>query len=300
VPWCQNSGVRVLVAGATGVLGARVVGRLVEAGHDVVGTTRRADRVGALEDAGASGVIMDAFDRPSVVRAMRCAAPDAVIHELTDLAAFDFAGNARLRIEGTTNLVDAALDAGITRMVAQSISWAYRPGDTPASEQEALAADPETGAPMFLSINALEAAVLGLSEGVILRYGLLYGPGTWYAADGPVAADARGGTIMATTRKTSFVHIDDAAEATIAALTWPAGAVNIVDDDPTDVHEWGPLYIETAGGTVVSIGARTEGRAADNSRARTLGWRPAHPTWRASLLDLSPSGPGDRSSPRPG
>jgi nucleoside-diphosphate-sugar epimerase len=270
------------------------------AGHEVVGTTRRADRVRALEEAGASGVIMDALDRPSVIQAVRRAAPDAVIHELTDLASFDFASNARLRIEGTTNLVDAAAGVGVTRMVAQSISWAYRPGETPASEEEPLAMDPDTGAPRSPSIEALEAAVLGLSEGVILRYGLLYGPGTWYAPDGPAAADARQGTIMATTRKTSFVHVDDAAEATTAALTWPAGVVNIVDDDPTDVNEWGPLYIEAIGGAVASIGARAEGRAADNSRARALGWRPAHPTWRAPLLHHTQAEPGGRTSPRPG
>jgi nucleoside-diphosphate-sugar epimerase len=275
------------------VLGARVVRRLVSAGHEVVGTTRRADRVSALQEAGASGVIMDALDRASVERAVRDAAPDAIIHELTDLARFDFASNAHLRVEGTTNLVGVAIGLGIARVVAQSISWAYQPGETPASEEEPLATDPDSGAPLSPSINALEAAVLGLSDGVVLRYGLFYGPGTWYAADGPVAADARQGIIMATTRQTSFVHVDDAAEATVAALTWPSGVVNIVDDDPTDVHEWGPLYIEAAGGKVVSIGARAEGRAAGNSRARTLGWEPAHPTWRASLLDLSQADPGN-------
>jgi nucleoside-diphosphate-sugar epimerase len=283
--------VRVLVAGASGVLGARVTRRLVSAGHEVVGTTRRTERVTALQDAGASGVIMEALDRTSVERAVRHAAPDAIIHELTDLAGFDFASNARLRVEGTTNLVGAAFGVGITRMVAQSISWAYQPGESPASEEEPLATDPDTGAPLSPSISALEAAVLGLSGGVVLRYGLLYGPGTWYAADGPMAADAREGRIMATTRQTSFVHVDDAAEATVAALAWPPGVVNIVDDHPTDVDEWGPLYIEAAGGNVVSIGSRAEGRAAGNSRARALGWEPVHPTWRTSLLELSPADP---------
>ena len=92
---------------------------------------------------------------------------------------------------------------------------------------------------------------------------------------------------MATTAKTSFVHVDDAADATVAALSWPPGVVNIVDDDPTDVNEWAPLYIAAAGGAVVTIGARAEGRAADNRHARTLGWTPKHESWRTSLLDLS-------------
>jgi nucleoside-diphosphate-sugar epimerase len=278
---------RILVAGATGVLGARLIRELAAAGHHVFGTTRRPDRLRQLAAAGTSGIVMDALDRESVEAAVDQSAPDAVIHELTDLAGFDFAGNARLRVEGTDNLVEACARSGVTRMVAQSISWAYEPGPEPASEDTPLAHDPATGASLFASIESLERAVLGLPEGVVLRYGLFYGPGTWYAADGPEAARARGGAVMATTAWTSFVHIDDAERATIAALGWHRGIVNIVDDDPTHVAEWGPLYIEAAGGTNATIDARAEGRAADNGRARQLGWTPAHASWRISLLSWS-------------
>jgi nucleoside-diphosphate-sugar epimerase len=245
---------------------------------------------------------MDAFDRTSVEQAVEQSAPQAVIHELTDLAGFDFAGNAQLRIDGTENLVAACEGAGVTRMVAQSISWTYEPGPDPASEDTPLARDPTTGVPLFAAVEALEQAVLRLPEGVVLRYGLFYGPGTWYACDGPEAARAREGVVAATTARTSFIHIDDAVSATIAALGWPPGAVNVVDDDPTDVAERGPLYIEAAGGTSGTSGtggtsgtsgtsaiidARAEGRTADNARARALGWRPAHPSWRDSLLSWS-------------
>jgi nucleoside-diphosphate-sugar epimerase len=228
---------------------------LVSAGHEVFGTTRRSDRVHQLDAVGVVGIVMDALDRESVGRAIGASAPDAVVHQLTDLSGSDFAGNARLREEGTANLVDAARDGGVTRMVAQSISWAYEPGAVPATEDEPLARDPATGLPRFASIETLEHSVLSLPHGVVLRYGLFYGPGTWYAADG-----------------------------TVAALGWPPGVVNVVDDDPTHVDEWGPLYVEAAGGTVASITARADGRSADNSRARALGWVPEHRSWRASLL----------------
>ncbi|HVC68602.1 MAG TPA: NAD(P)-dependent oxidoreductase [Acidimicrobiales bacterium] len=278
---------RILVAGATGVLGSRAVRILVGHGHEVVGTTRRPDRVATLEEAGASGVVLDALDRGQVRQVVSGTGPDAVIHLLTDLAGFDFAATARLRVEGTRNLVDATLATGITRMVAQSISWAYEPGEAPAGEDVPLATDPGTGAPSFPSIDALERLVLGLPDGVVLRFGLLYGPGTWYAADGARGAEARAGVVDATTARTSFVHVDDAAAATTAALGWPAGVVNIVDDEPTHVDDWGPRYVDAVGGSARSIRSRAEGRSADNARARSLGWTPRHGSWRTSLFDLT-------------
>jgi nucleoside-diphosphate-sugar epimerase len=279
--------VRILVAGATGVIGSRVLQKLVAQGHDVFGTTRRPDRVGELVAGGASGIVMDALDRDGVERAIRESAPDAVVHELTDLSGFDYARNARLRVEGTRNLVEMCLGYHVTRMVAQSISWAYEPGEGPATEDEPLATDADTGAPLFASIVELEREVLSLPEGIVLRYGLFYGPDTWYAADGPSAASARDGEVLATTAWTSFVHVDDAATATVAGLRWPAGVINIVDDRPTHVDEWGPLYVAAAGGRVKTIGARAEGRVADNGRARALGWAPEQSDWRTSLLDFS-------------
>lgn len=277
---------RILVAGATGVLGSRVVRILVGHGHQVVGTTRRPDRVASLEAAGASGVVLDALDRRQVRRVVDGTGPDVVLHLLTDLAGFDYAATARLRVEGTRNLVDSALASGVTRVIAQSISWAYEPGEPPATEDVPLATDPGTGAPSFPSIDALERMVLGLPGGVVLRFGLLYGPGTWYAADGARAADARSGVVDATTARTSFVHVDDAAVGAVAALGWPPVVVNIVDDEPTHVDDWGPRYVDAVGGSVTSIRSRAEGRSADNARARSLGWTPRHGSWRTSRFAL--------------
>ncbi len=270
---------RILVAGGSGVLGARVVDRLVRAQHVVFATTRRRERAPAIESRGATPVLMDALVPDQVERAVEVAEPDVVVHQLTDLASFDFAGNARLRVEGTAHLVDAARSHGVTRMIAESVSWAYQPGEGPADETVPLARNAE-GAPAFAAVELLESAVRSLDDGVVLRYGILYGPGTWYAPEGELFRNAGKGEVVATTAWTSFVHVDDAADATVAALTWPPGLVNIVDDASTHVDEWAPRLVEHAGGTVSSITSLTEGRGASNARARSLGWTPAHPTWR--------------------
>ncbi len=280
---------RVLVAGGSGVLGRAAVRALAAAGHEVVGTTRRADRLSLIHRAGGQGVLMDALVPESVAAAVSSSAPDAVVHELTDLAGTDFAANARLRVAGTANLVDAALSAGVRLVVAQSISWAYAPGDGPAGEAEPFARSAETGEPAFAAVEALERSVARAPHWVVLRYGLLYGPDTWYAPDGELTAQARAGRVVATTAWTSFVHVEDAAAATVRALDWPSGPVNIVDNEPAHVQEWGPLFARAAGfvGTA-EISARTVGRAAANGRARTLGWRPNHPTWREAFAADGP------------
>ncbi|MEO3744451.1 NAD(P)-dependent oxidoreductase [Plantactinospora sp. B5E13] len=277
---------RILVAGASGLLGSAVVRALVAAGHQVWGTTRQASRIPLIGRLGGHGIVLDALDRASVDAALERAAPDVVVHELTDLAGLDFAANRRLRIDGTAHLVGSMLDHGVTRLVAQSISWAYRPGPTPATEREPFATVPETGEPAYDAIELLEREVARIPCGVALRYGLLYGPGTWYAPDGAQTARARQGRIEATTAWTSWVHVDDAVEATVRALDWPAGPVNIVDDDPTHVDEWGPGYARAAGyrGTP-RISSRAPGRAASNALARAAGWTPRHPTWRTTLTD---------------
>lgn len=261
-----------------------MVNRLVRAGHEVCATTRRADREPLVTASGAKPVVMDALVADDVTRAVEVSAPDVIIHELTDLASLDFAGNARLRVEGTANLAAAAAAHGVEHLVAQSIAWVYEPGEGPAEETAPLARTAD-GAAAFPSVEALEEAVLGLRNGVVLRYGLLYGPDTWYAPDGDAYRRAAEGEVVATTAWTSFVHVDDAAEATVDALTWPAGVVNVVDDAPAHVEEWGPRLVAFAGGSVRSISARAEGRTASNARARSLGWTPRHPSWRDSWLE---------------
>ncbi|WIX98842.1 NAD(P)-dependent oxidoreductase [Amycolatopsis mongoliensis] len=186
---------------------------------------------------------------------------------------------------GTRNLVDAAKAAGVRRIVAQSISWAYEPGDGPATEDTPL---DRHGAPDRLAtvrgIESLETAVAELPEWVVLRYGTLYGPGTWYERGALVAEQAQAGTLPATADVSSFVHVDDAASAAVAALDWPAGAVNVCDDEPAPGHEWVPVFCAAVGAPAPArVDAARTGwaRGADNTRARTeLGWVPSRSSWR--------------------
>ncbi|MBE1533455.1 NAD-dependent epimerase/dehydratase family protein [Actinomadura algeriensis] len=278
---------KILLAGATGVIGRRLTPLLVQAGHEVAGTTRHAERAGSIAELGAEPVVMDALDARSVRDAVAATRPDVVMHQLTDLSAENFEANSHLRIEGTRNLVDAALDNGVRTMVAQSIGWLYRPGDGPAVESDEL----DAKLPPYSGIAALEKAVGEMPHGVVLRYGALYGPGTWYAPDGAIAARVKAGNMRPNPAWTSFVHADDAAAAALAALDWPSGAVNIVDDEPAMTADWLPVFT-AALGAPVPRGARhaaETGRPVSNAKARGLGWKPAVGSWRAGFAEMGGS-----------
>lgn len=216
---------KIFLAGAGGAIGRRLTPLLRAAGHDVVGTTRSSGKAAAIAALGAEPVVVDVFDAVALMRAVSAAAPQVVIHQLTDLAFAPgspqyqegLARNARLRIEGTRNLVAAARAANVARMIAQSIAFIYAPGEGARVESDPLSADPAMVATVA-AVKSLEDAVLSLPEGVVLRYGFFYGPGTW-APDSP--------------RHPPAVHIDAAAQATILALNKAKhGIYNIAEDDP--------------------------------------------------------------------
>lgn len=276
---------RIFLAGASGAIGRRVVPALLGRGHEVVGLTRSEDSAARIKALGAGAVVGDVYDAEALAQAVRAARPDVVMHQLTDLGAGDRAANAKLRVVGTRNLVDAARAAGVRRIVAQSIAWAYAPGAEPATEDTPLDL---RGAPERVAtveaVAALETAVAELPEWVVLRYGTLYGPGTWYERGALMAQLAQAGQLPANADVSSFVHVDDAASAAVSALDWPAGAVNVCDDEPAPGYEWVPVFCAAVGAPEP---ARAEGertgwaRGADNSRARhELGWVPTRPSWR--------------------
>ncbi|QCQ93269.1 NAD-dependent epimerase/dehydratase family protein [Rhodococcus sp. SGAir0479] len=275
---------RILVAGAGGVVGLPLTRELIARGHHVVGTSRNPDSRPELRDAGATVVRMDAFDLASVEHAVAEARPDAVIHQLTDLSAVDLEANAELRIVGTRNLVDAMRRFGVPRLVTQSIAWLYADGVGLADETVPLRAATGPGARTVEGVVALEHTSAEIPDHVILRYGKLYGPGTWYSPDGDFGRAARDGVFEGNGVE-SFLHVADTVAPTVAALDWPAGIVNIVDDEPAEPDEWLPTFCRWVGAQAPTGKARGPGRGASNAKARTLGWQPLYPTWRKGMAD---------------
>jgi nucleoside-diphosphate-sugar epimerase len=273
---------RILVAGATGAIGRLLLPGLVAGGHEVAGTSRTAGGVERIAGLGARGLRMDALDAESVRAAVRAFEPEALVFQLTALGDKDFAANSRIRSVGTPLLVDAALSVGARRIVAQSISWVYEPGDTPAEETVPLDPDPAR-AGMMAGVLALEEAAARMPEHVVLRYGTLYGPGTWYAPGEWIAQQLHDGALAADDAVTSFCHVADAAAAAVAALAWPSGTVNIGDDEPAAARQWLPALAGALGEPAPRIGDGRQGwqRGASNRRAREeLGWSPLYPSWR--------------------
>jgi nucleoside-diphosphate-sugar epimerase len=219
--------VRVFVAGAAGIIGRELVPLLVSAGHDVTGTTRSPDRALRLSESGAEPVVVDAYDADALSDAVVRAAPEVVIHQLTDLARgferADLAATARLRTVGTRHLVDAAIAAGSRRIVAQSGAWLYADGPLPHRETDPLrdpAAYPDNPVlPGILELERLVTRTPGI-EGIVLRYGLFYGGETGTDRDAQV---------------TPRVSVEAAARATVLSMErGTAGAIyNVVDDDPS-------------------------------------------------------------------
>lgn len=315
---------KILVTGATGALGSRLLPLLTAAGHTVTGTTTSEAKTERLRAAGVEPVVLDVLDAAAVRDAVAHAAPEVIVHEATalsqqtdmrarDLRRLDtaFATTNRLRTEGTDNLLAAATDAGTRRFVAQSFAgWPYaREGGRIKTEEDPLDPSPPPGVEQTLgAVKHLEDAVTSAPgiEGVVLRYGGFYGPGTSIFPGGEQAEMVRrrrlpvvggGEGVM------SLVHIDDAAEATAAAVErGTPGLYNITDDDPAAQKEWVPRLAAAMGappprrvpvwlarlaaGKWVAM-VMTEGRGAANDKAKSeLGWRPGHPTWREGFTEM--------------
>jgi 2-alkyl-3-oxoalkanoate reductase len=307
---------RVFVAGASGAIGRPLLPRLIAAGHEVTGTTRSEQRAEAIRATGAQAAICDALDAEALHAAVTGAAPEVVVHQLTALPhRFDprdkevYAATNRLRSEGTRILLDAARAAGARRMICQSIAFAYAPG--PQAEVKDEDAPLALGAPApfgdgVRAVDEMERAVVGAEglEGLVLRYGWFYGPGTYYADDGSMAEDVRRRRFPVLGKGTglfSFVHVDDAASATVAAVERGApGVYNIVDDDPAPQREWLPVYAEAIGakkplrvpvwvarlvvGRIATMAGVQPG-AANAKAKRELGWEPRWPSWRQGFRD---------------
>lgn len=301
---------RVFVAGASGVLGRPLLRRLLAAGHEVTGTTRREALAAEIRATGATAALCDALDPEALEAAVLAASPEVVVHALTALPARidfkdePFAATNRVRREGTRNLLAAARAAGARRLVAESVAFLYAPQGSWVKDEEDPLFD-QAPAPFGEAVAALVdlerqvGAEQGI-EGIVLRYGWLYGDGTHYARDGSQAEDVGKRRLPIVGKGTgtfSFLHVEDAAEATLAAIERGSpGTYNVVDDEPAPISEWLPVYAEALGARkplrvpvwiarliAGSAAARmaTELRGASNTKAkRELGWQPHHPSWR--------------------
>ncbi len=297
---------RVFVAGATGVIGRRLLPALRAAGHEPIAMTRSPEKADTLTAQGIEAVVCDAYDAAGLTRAIADARPDQIVHALTDLPEDinmrrferELQSTGRLRREGTRNLLAAARAAGVQRIVAESIAFAYAPeGEWVKDEDAPLATAqlPFVAEPLAdLERQTLEAG------GIVLRYGQLYGPGTSFTQDGSWAANLRRRRLPivgAGSGVFSFLHVDDAASATVAALEHRGPATyNVVDDDPAPIHAWVPAYARAVGAPKpwrapawvgrlaagrIPVEMMNELRGASNARIkRELGWQPKYASWR--------------------
>ena len=305
---------RVFVAGGTGVIGRRLVPQLVARGHQVTATTTGAAKLDVLAQLGADGVVMDGLDAVSVGEAVAAARPDAIVHQMTAISVVHagkpdmkhgdrwFATTNRLRTAGTDHLLAAAEATGVSHVVAQSYAnWnGIRRGGWVKTEEDPLDPEPETTFRTIAdAICHLEDVVLK-AGGAVLRYGGFYGPG---ATDDQVelVRKRQFPLVGGGTGYSSWVHLDDAASATVLAVEQKAkGVFHIVDDEPAQVREWLPYLARSAGlrrpmrlpkwvaqllaGEMVKM--VTEGRAFSNAKAkRELGWELRYPSWRQGFKE---------------
>jgi 2-alkyl-3-oxoalkanoate reductase len=308
---------RVFVAGATGAIGLPLVATLIGRGHEVTGTTRSVERARALEAAGATPTVLDAMDRVAVKNAVAEAEPDVIVHELTaippetNLRRFDqaFAQTNRLRTEGTDHLIAAAEAVAVRRFVTQSFAaWPYaRRGSWVKAEDDPLDDDPPAQVRRTLgAIGYLERATLdGPFDGVALRYGWFYGPGSGLDRTGSIADSLRRRRfpiVGSGAGVWSFIHLFDAAEATALAVERGApGIYNITDDEPAAVRDWLPVFADAIGAPSplhvpvwlgrlfageLGVTMMTELRGASNEKAkREFGWGLRYPSWRQGFRD---------------
>ncbi len=304
---------KIFVAGASGAVGRRLLPMLARRGHSVVATTRSAQGVTQLRTLGAEPVIVDAFDRPAVVRAIESARPEVVVHQLTALSHanslkhFDreFAATNRLRAEGTDNLLAGARAAGVQRFIAQSFTGWTNPREGSRIKNEDDPLDPHPPHTMQQTLDAiryLERVVTDARDvhAIVLRYGYLYGPGTSFAPGGDILEAVRRRrfpVVGSGAGVWSFVHVDDIAMATvIAAESAPPGLYNVVDDEPAAAGTWLPDLARVIGAKPprhvpvwlarlmigdAGVAMMTQSRGSSNAKIkRALAWQPMYRTWR--------------------
>jgi len=306
---------RVFVAGASGVIGRVLVPKLVAAGHEVTGTARKEQSAEAIRAAGAEPAVCDCLDPVAVEEAVIAANPEVIVSELTrlpekyDLRTIDYGPTNRVRVEGGRNLISAGRKVGARRFITQSVAFVYEPEGDWVKDEDAPTFTDAPG-PFKSGLEATmtsEREALGAEgmEGLVLRYGQFYGPDTYFDRGGSIASEVERRRFPIVGKGSgvfSFIHIDDAADATVAAVEHgSAGIYNVVDDDPARMRDWLPVYAAALGakrplrvplfvarlfgGPLVSMFASGLRGASNVKAKRELGWQPAHPSWRQGFAE---------------
>ncbi|MCJ1783933.1 NAD-dependent epimerase/dehydratase family protein [Mammaliicoccus sciuri] len=277
---------KIFVTGATGLIGTKLTKRLIEEGYEVAGLTTSEKGKEKLDNAGVKAYIGNILEYDTIEKSIGDFKPDIIMNEITDLKQVDMSANTKVRIEGTKNLVEAAIKHDVPHIQSQSIAFVYEAGDTLATEETSLDYDASGDRKITVDgVEGLEKESARLNKHVILRYGLLYGPGTWYGKDGMIYNQFINGEVTMTDGVQSFIHIDDAVETAIQALNFESGIYNVADDDPVKGDDWAKWYANELNVTPtlnIEPAAPFE-RGVTNKKFKDQGGKLIYATWKDGM-----------------
>ncbi|MCE5041183.1 MULTISPECIES: NAD-dependent epimerase/dehydratase family protein [Mammaliicoccus] len=277
---------KIFVTGATGLIGTKLTKRLIEEGYEVAGLTTSEKGKEKLDNAGVKAYIGNILEYDTIEKSIGDFKPDIIMNEITDLKQVDMSANTKVRIEGTRNLVEAAIKHDVPHIQSQSIAFVYEAGDTLATEETSLDYDASGDRKITVDgVEGLEKESARLNKHVILRYGLLYGPGTWYGKDGMIYNQFINGEVTMTDGVQSFIHIDDAVETAIQALNFESGIYNVADDEPVKGDDWAKWYSNELNVTPtlnIEPAAPFE-RGVTNKKFKDQGGKLIYSTWKDGM-----------------
>ena len=277
---------KIFVTGATGLIGTKLTKRLIEEGYEVAGLTTSEKGKEKLDNAGVKAYIGNILEYDTIEKSIGDFKPDIIMNEITDLKQVDMSANTKVRIEGTKNLVEAAIKHDVPHIQSQSIAFVYEAGDTLATEETSLDYDASGDRKITVDgVEGLEKESARLNKHVILRYGLLYGPGTWYGKDGMIYNQFINGEVTMTDGVQSFIHIDDAVETAIQALNFESGIYNVADDEPVKGDDWAKWYANelNVSPTLNIEPAAPFERGVTNKKFKDQGGKLIYATWKDGM-----------------
>ncbi len=281
---------KVFVTGATGLIGTKLTKRLLEEGYEVAGLTTSKKGEEKLVHAGIKAYIGNVLEYETIESSIGDFKPDIIMNEITDLKQVDMSANTKVRIEGTKNLVDAAILHGVEHIQSQSIAFAYESGHGLATEDTPLDYESKGDRKITVDgVDGLEKETARIKNYVILRYGLLYGPGTWYGKDGMIYKQFMNNEVSITEGIQSFIHIDDAIETAIQALNFDSGIYNVADDDPVKGNVWADWYANLLNVTPninIEPAAPFE-RGVSNEKFKMQGGKLIYKTWKDGMNPIT-------------